>query len=219
MQRWIFSHRTRNRWSLASVGTCRKNRIRRVRATTRRKGCVLEKARLSPTTHRVRDTRERRRDLPLRGYPARQGRRTSTPVSVSERRTEREEWIWLPDDERGETSARVCVYGSVGIRVATTNARECHGRERERKRGRRIGERCRKGARCKEGESERQGEERERERKRERERERGSTLPPPRGVKTTPRARGVSGLGAETNRARPKRAQCPTHTRSRTAHD
>lgn len=82
------------------------------------------------------------------------------------------------------------------------------GRERERKRGRRIGGRCRKGARRREGEKER-----------ETGRKREEALPPPRGVKTTPRARGVSGLGAEVNRARPKRAQCPTHTRSRTAYD
>lgn len=39
----------------------------------------------------------------------------------------------------------------------------------------------------------------------------GEPVTPTTGVKTTPRARGVSGLGAEANRARPKWAQCPRH--------
>lgn len=132
---------------------------------------------------------------------------------------EREELIWMPGDERGETCARVCVYGSVGVRGYKRTAREWKGeraKAREKNRGeggvereRGVRREGRRGGRGGTGrESERQGQ-----------KERGSVIPPPRGVKTTPRARGVSGLGAEANRARPKRAQCPTHTRSRTAHD
>lgn len=208
MQWWIFSRRIQNRWSLASVGTCRKNRIRRFRATTRRKGCVLEKARLSPTTRRVRDTRERRRDLPLRGYLPRdkddehrrryqwaRGERKERRVDLDSRRRTRR-------DER----AGVCIWICRCTRLQRMLASAVEGRESES-----------------EGEESGRGAERECDVRRGRERETGrkreEALPPPRGVKTTPRARGVSGLGAETNRARPKRAQCPTHTRSRTAHD
>lgn len=108
----------------------------------------------------------------------------------------------------------MCTYasGPVGVRDSHGRSRaRVEGRERESE-GEELGEgveRERDAGRGEGRESERQGE-----------KERGSALPPPQGgVKTTPRARGVSGLGAEANRARPKRAQCPTHTRSRTAHD
>lgn len=154
-------------------------------------------------------------DLPLRGYLPRATRTANADAGISEREeAERERsGSGCLATERGERKnerdgrARVCVCGD--IRRCTRlrrAAREWKGerakaRERHRGRGR--------------------GVERERDMGREErpgQKERGSVTPTT-GVKTTPRARGVSGLGAEANRARPKRAQCPTHTRSRTAHD
>lgn len=127
----IFSRRIQNRWFLTSVGTCRKNHIRRVRATTRRKGCVLEKARLSPTTRRVRDTRERRRDLPLRGYlPRDKDDERRRRYQGARGDGKREERIWMPGDKRGETSARACVCRSVGVRGYNERSR-VEGRESE----------------------------------------------------------------------------------------
>lgn len=186
----------------SSVGTRRKNRIRRVRAAARRKeGLRFGKSAPFPY-HPPRRKYPREEDVVspssrLSLACDKDGADVDANVGEREEAEERgadlEERRWTRRDKRAGVYARFC--------TCTRLQRSCASR-RERERVRR-GENERGGAGV---ERERDvGKKSGRRRKREREKRRGEAyIPPPRGVKTTPRTRGVSGLDAEANRARPK---------------
>lgn len=152
----------------------RKNRIRRVRAAARREGRVaFWKKRAFPLPPIAYEIPAREDAISLFAVISRATRTTSADAGIREREeTERERsGSGAAGDERGETGARVRVYGPVGVRGH--NERLASGRERERERAKARekhrregggGGRCRKGARRGEGERARDRAERERKR-------------------------------------------------------